>query len=432
MEVVVAVRLQVVAVADAGVGLDRDAAARLVRRAAVAIRARAAAARAVERVVAAELVAHFVRHVVDVEAVGDRRARAREPARLRAAADHAEARDAAAARADQVADVVVRRADLRVDRRLVRGEVAGGVRVRIRRGIGEQDEVLVRDEHHAHGDLALVDAVDAVDRRDDRAERIELRAAVEDRVLAGRRHREPVRAQRGARGHVRCRCARVARGDRFARHEADAALAAMFVLGVGDVVVHVAAAIRIDVGRAFATDHLRVEALRRQVEAHRRGRVVDALAEPRADLRIARGETRFHHGRFDDAERRVAAVRARQLEQRFALARATLRFRRRGSEDLLQAPAVEREHAIAVGDDLARAARRGQRRFRHFEPRLVGRDRGARGERRDGQDGARCQQREGVELAHDLPQKSPKVAEHRPRRRAPQVNRRRSAVRAEG
>ena len=78
----------------------------------VAVAARAVELVAVERVVAAELVAHLVRHVVDGVEVADRRRDARAAARLVRAADDAEVGDAAARLAErEVADVVVRRAD---------------------------------------------------------------------------------------------------------------------------------------------------------------------------------------------------------------------------------------------------------------------------------------------------------------------------------
>ena len=105
----VAVRLQVVQAADAGVGHDRGAGARLDRVRAAAVAA-AVGQRAVEGVVAVELMTHLVGHVVDGEVVADRRGQAGAAARLVAAADDAEAGDAAARVAHRdVADVVVAR-----------------------------------------------------------------------------------------------------------------------------------------------------------------------------------------------------------------------------------------------------------------------------------------------------------------------------------
>ena len=107
--------------ADPGVGHDRRAGARLDRRRRLV--AAAVRLRAVERVVAAELVAHLVRDVVDGEEVADRRREAGAAARLAVSADGVELGDAAARVAErEVADVVVRGADELADHDLVAGE----------------------------------------------------------------------------------------------------------------------------------------------------------------------------------------------------------------------------------------------------------------------------------------------------------------------
>ena len=76
MEIVLAVRLQVVAPANAGIGLNRNAATRLIRGASITIAARTVGTAAVEGVVAVELVAYFVRDIIDVKSIrnGIRRA----------------------------------------------------------------------------------------------------------------------------------------------------------------------------------------------------------------------------------------------------------------------------------------------------------------------------------------------------------------------
>ena len=111
-EVRVGVGLEVVGEADAGVRHDRRARAGLDRRGRVAVAAGAVQLRPVERVVAAELVAHLVGDVVDRVEVADRRRDAGAALRLGRAADDAEVRDAAARRAErEVADVEVAGAD---------------------------------------------------------------------------------------------------------------------------------------------------------------------------------------------------------------------------------------------------------------------------------------------------------------------------------
>ena len=95
-EVRVAVRLQVVRQADARVRHDRGAGAGLDRGGRVAVAAGAVELVAVERVVAAELVAHLVGHVVDgVEVTRPASGCPCSPGLVRAA-DDAEVRDAAA------------------------------------------------------------------------------------------------------------------------------------------------------------------------------------------------------------------------------------------------------------------------------------------------------------------------------------------------
>ena len=80
-------------------------------------------------------------------------------------------------------------------------------------------------------------------------------------------------------------------------------------LAVTDVVLGIAALEGVDEGGAFPGDDLRVEALRGQIEAQGRARVIDTLAEIGADFRELGGKSRLHDRRFDDLECAVTAVR---------------------------------------------------------------------------------------------------------------------------
>ena len=86
--------------------------------------------------------------------------------------DVQQAGDAASPGAEDVADVVVRVPDDRVEVRLVLAEhrTTASVRVRIGARIRVNDEVVVRDQLHPDGHLSLVDARDAVQRRHDRGQ----------------------------------------------------------------------------------------------------------------------------------------------------------------------------------------------------------------------------------------------------------------------
>ena len=74
-------------------------------------------------VIGIELVAHFVGHIINKETVSNRFGRARDAVRLTPAnADYAQASDAAAACAENVADVVIGAANDAVEGGLVLGE----------------------------------------------------------------------------------------------------------------------------------------------------------------------------------------------------------------------------------------------------------------------------------------------------------------------
>ncbi len=112
-------------------------------------------------------------------------------------ADDAQAGDAAAAGAEDVPDVVVGAADDRVQVGLVLAEHGDAVAVGVRVGawVGVDDQVVVGDQHHAHGHLSLVDAVHPVHRRHDRGQSQRHRAAVEGGVLAGGGHGQAIGAE---------------------------------------------------------------------------------------------------------------------------------------------------------------------------------------------------------------------------------------------
>ena len=93
--------LQIVRQADARVGHDRGATAGLDRVGGAAVAAGAVELVAVEGVIAAELVAHLVRHVVHGVEVADRRRDAGAAASLIRAADDPEVGDAAARLAER-------------------------------------------------------------------------------------------------------------------------------------------------------------------------------------------------------------------------------------------------------------------------------------------------------------------------------------------
>ena len=151
--------------ADASVSHNRGSRAGLPGRTGVAVAARAASRIAIEGVVAGKLVAHLVRYIVDIESVALRAGRTCDSAGFAGrVAHHAEVGDAAAARAHDVADIVVGRADDAVHVGLVLGQhkAAIGIGVSRRRlsaGATEKNQlVVVGYQHHAHGQFFLVHA----------------------------------------------------------------------------------------------------------------------------------------------------------------------------------------------------------------------------------------------------------------------------------
>ena len=99
-------------------------------------------------------------------------------------------------------------------------------------------------------------------------------------------------------------------------------------LAVTDVVLGIAALEGVDESGAFPGDDLRVEALRSQIEAQGRARVIDTLAEIGADLRIPRRQFVGHDRRLDDAELGETSVRQGQGQGQAAVRRSHRTFRR--------------------------------------------------------------------------------------------------------
>ena len=327
-EVAVAVRLLVVGQADARIGHDRLAAAGLDRGRPVAVAAGAVELVAVERVVAAELVAHLVRDVVDRVEVSDRGRDARAAACLVRAADDAEIGDAAAGLAErEMADVVVARADDLAD------HVAGSRRARApgdlslgeagcraaravrRRRLAprvEVEQVVVRDQLEPDAHVVLVDLVDPVHERD-LGRRHVRRAAEVVRVARVGDQSEPVRAELLADlGVLRCVEAR-------ARHRRALDEHAVCVLRVARVVARIgrrraADVERVDVPRAVRRPNRGVEAERRQVGVDRRRPVGEPEPAVGLDPGMPRREARRHHRRLVEREQLEPAVRGRERD----------------------------------------------------------------------------------------------------------------------
>ena len=165
MEVGVAVGLQIVATHDARIAHDRRRATRFHRSAGVAV-----AIVAVEGVIGAELMAHFVSHIVDIERVTDRRSLTGHAASLTAAIpDDTESRHAPTAGAEDVPDIVIGVADYAVYIRLVFAQHRKTIviAIRIRRSVRIDELVIVGDENHAGCDVGLIDAIDPIHGRHD-------------------------------------------------------------------------------------------------------------------------------------------------------------------------------------------------------------------------------------------------------------------------
>ena len=168
VEVGVAVRLQILRPADAGVAHNGGPTARFVGRGVAAI-ATARAGGGVERMVRPRLMAHFVSHIVNIKRIADRVRLAGHALRfLAGGADHAQAGDAAAAGAKHMADVVVGAADHHIEVALVFAEHYCPVVIGV--GVGERvsvdDAGLIGDQHEADRQFALVHAVYPVHRGD--------------------------------------------------------------------------------------------------------------------------------------------------------------------------------------------------------------------------------------------------------------------------
>ncbi|MCG3164133.1 MAG: hypothetical protein JMDDDDMK_05616 [Acidobacteria bacterium] len=159
--------------------------------------------------------AHLVSDVINVERIARRAAELRVTRALASTAHRPDAaRVAAAAIAEDVADVVIAVADHGVEIGLILGADASGVVVLIRRRliavriggrVGVDDIQFVGDEDHPHVDFTLEDAVDTVHRRRHRGERARasLRVVVAGLpkavdVLPGRGQRQTIAVQRAA------------------------------------------------------------------------------------------------------------------------------------------------------------------------------------------------------------------------------------------
>ena len=174
--------LQIVREADACISHDRGAAAWLHRGGRVAVAARAVELVAVEGMVAAELVAHLMRHVVyGVEVTGRRRDAGAAASLVRAAHD-SQVGDAAAGLAKcEVADVVIRRADDLPDHKPRAGRAGAAGHLRLREAAGratgsiwpdrlrprvQVEQIVVIDQHHEDREIVLIDLIDPVHQRD--------------------------------------------------------------------------------------------------------------------------------------------------------------------------------------------------------------------------------------------------------------------------
>ena len=325
--------MQILRRADARVGLNGSARAGFPGSAGVAVAAPARAGAAIEGVVAAELVAHLVRHVVDIERVADGGARAGQAARfLVADAHHAQARYAAAAGPHEVTDVVVGRADGAGDGGLVSGQIAAGVGVGVGAGVGVNQRAVVVHQDQAHGQFLLVHPRYAVDGGDDGRLCQRHGTPVKLGVLAGSGHGQPVGAQGRAEADVRpgrtaaytpagCRARGGRRSAGAGRGNAQARrYAAGGCPQVLPPVAHAGSGLGggegVEVERAarLAAQDLGVEALGREVGAERGRRVVETTADVRFDIGELRGQTGFHQARLHHCEAGRAAVGRGQLK----------------------------------------------------------------------------------------------------------------------
>jgi hypothetical protein len=321
MEIRIGMRLQVVRAADAGVGHDRRAAARLVGRRAVAIAAGTVAERAVEGVVASELMAHLVRDEIDVEIVAGGIGQAGRAASLAAAAaDDAESSDAAAAGREHVADVVVGRADRGADDRGGVVDDAGTVAgERIAAGGRVHDEIVVRHQRELDRHVVLIHLGHAVDCDNRRRKTARGRAAadrgdvlvvgcdggaVDAFLYAGLRHRCVAVVNAIDR---RCAAVHLALPETVGRLDFGAAIAQVTVGATGD-----------DFGTyqpgTVLVEHHRLETERRDVETNAAPCRVAALEAE--DVRIFLLQFGRHRARIDHHEFGEAAFRQRQRDVR--------------------------------------------------------------------------------------------------------------------
>ena len=323
VEVGVGARLQVVAAADAGVGHYRRARTRLVSSAGVAI-AGAAALAAVERVVAAKLVPHFVGHVVDIESIAHGVRNARFARRFqRGVAYYAHVGQPAAGRAEHVANVEVGRAHHRGQVALVLAhQVVGAVvGVGVGGGVGINQAAVVAHQLQAHGQLPLIHAGYPVHARQNCGLGAGHRAPAVGRVLGRGRHGQPVSAQAGAGGQQRAvrlasRAAGPGRGTpvqprlpQAGRGRRQAGATVNIGPEKAEVVGDVAGPGRLQVhGPQRTRQNLPMKAVGRNIQPRRGIRVVQAAPGVGAQLGEGGRRSPIHNSRFPHSEAGATAI----------------------------------------------------------------------------------------------------------------------------
>ena len=201
MVVFVGNKCNVLGSAESRVRHDRRSAPRLVGRRGAPVRT-AVSLVSVERVMGAELVPHLMGHQECIPLAGRADGRGDASGLPVGNADAGEVRDPAGTGPEDVAVVVVRDADDRVQGRLVLGEHRAGVSVRIRVGrrVREDDEVVVRHEFEGDRPLMRHDLGDPVHGRRDSRQATRDGAAVLRGVLPGGGDGQPVGEQHVAVG----------------------------------------------------------------------------------------------------------------------------------------------------------------------------------------------------------------------------------------
>ena len=277
---------------------------------------------------------HFVGHVVDVKGIAHGAGRARYAFGFEGVvAHHAQAGNAAAAGAHHVADVVVVRADELVDVGLIFSQHGTAIKVVVGRGrLGagtaqEKEAVVVAHQHQAHGQLALVHADHAVYGGYLAGQHAGGGVALGERILGGIGKGQAVGAQRqlflsgsGGRHFGGHRAAR-GRGLLVGQRGLEAAAEIGAPRGRAVHVAAIKAQAMAGIGRggwvdvkavAVVGEHLGVEALGREVEAHSGGGIVEAHAGVGFNLRKFSRQLRLHHRGFAQGETGGTAIGQRQ------------------------------------------------------------------------------------------------------------------------